>query len=90
MAQAASEIGTSERTLGRHLQAVLGKSPLAYVQDIRVEQALHLLRTSDDSIEHIANLVGYSDAVTLRSLLRRKLGKGVRELRQQVLPQKNT
>lgn len=90
MAQAASEIGTSERTLGRRLQAVLGKSPLAYVQDIRVEQALHLLRTSDDSIEHIANLVGYSDAVTLRSLLRRKLGKGVRELRQQVLPQKNT
>jgi hypothetical protein len=29
----------------------------------------------------LATMVGYSDAVTLRTLLRRKLGKGIRELR---------
>ena len=81
MGEAAIAIGTSERTLVRRMRAVLGKSPLAYFQDLRVERAVHLLQTSNESIEQIADLVGYADAATLRTLLRRKLGKGVRELR---------
>jgi len=60
---------------------VLGKSPLAYFQDLRVERAVHLLRTSSDSVDSIAAAVGYSDAVALRNLLRRKLGRGVRDIR---------
>lgn len=80
--KAAREIGTSERTLGRRLQAVLGKSPLNYFQDLRVERALHLLQTTSDSLERIAEKVGYSDGATLRGLLRTKTGKGVRELRE--------
>ena len=60
---------------------VLGKSPLSYFQDLRVERAVHLLRTSSDDVEKIAAAVGYADGVTLRNLLRRKLGRGVREIR---------
>jgi transcriptional regulator GlxA family with amidase domain len=63
------------------MQRVLGKSPVAYVQDLRVERAVHLLRTSDASVDEIAAEVGYSDAVTLRTLLRKKTGRGVRDLR---------
>jgi len=81
MSEATHAIGTSERTLGRRIQSVLGKSPLEYFQDLRVERAVHLLQTSTESIDQIAALVGYSDGTTLRSLLRKKLGKGVRELR---------
>lgn len=81
LSDAARVVGVSERTLARRLHGVLGKSPLAYVQDLRVERALHLLQTSDDSIERIAEQVGYGDGVTLRTLLRRKTGHGVRELR---------
>jgi transcriptional regulator GlxA family with amidase domain len=72
---------TSERTLARRMQTVLGKSPLAYFQDLRVERAVHLLRTSTASVEEIAAQVGYADGVTLRTLIRRKIGRGVRELR---------
>jgi transcriptional regulator GlxA family with amidase domain len=78
---AARAVGASERTLERRLRQALGKSPLSFVQDLRVENAIHSLRTSERTLEEIAAEVGYSDAVTLRTLLRRKTGRGVRELR---------
>src|SRR5262249_59300593 len=81
LAQAARSVGASERTLARRLQAVLGKTPLGYVQDLRVERAMHRLHTSQDSVDAIAAEVGYGDGVTLRALLRRKTGRGGRELR---------
>jgi transcriptional regulator GlxA family with amidase domain len=78
---AADALATSKRTLTRRLNEVLGKTPVEYIQDLRIERAVHLLKTSKDSVERIAEQVGYADGVTLRTLLRRRLGKGVRELR---------
>ena len=78
---AADALATSKRTLARRLKDTLGKTPLSYVQDLRVERAVHLLKTTDHNIERIATMVGYADGVTLRTLLRRRLGRGVRELR---------
>jgi transcriptional regulator GlxA family with amidase domain len=78
---AARAVATSPRTLTRRLQAVLGKSPLAYFQDLRVERTIHLLQTSKKSVDQIAAQVGYANGVTLRTLIRRKIGRGVRELR---------
>jgi transcriptional regulator GlxA family with amidase domain len=78
---AARAAGASERTLERRIRAVLGRTPLSYVRDLRVEVAMHRLRTTRDSIEEIATAVGYGDGVTLRTLLRKKTGRGVRELR---------
>ena len=81
LAEAARRVGASERTLERRIRAVLGKTPLSYVQDLRVEMAVHRLRTTRDSIEEIASSVGYGDGGTLRALLRKKTGRGIRELR---------
>ncbi len=81
MSAAAKASGTSERTLERRLRRVLGRSPLSFVQDLRVEQALHQLETTEASMEEVASRVGYSDAVTLRTLIRKKTGRGIRELR---------
>ena len=79
--QAAASLATSKRTLARRMQRVLGKSPLAYFQDLRIEHAVHLLKTSQASVDQIAAEVGYAEGVTLRALLRRRLGQGVREIR---------
>lgn len=79
--EAAAAIATSKRTLARRMQHVLGKTPLDYFQDLRVQQAVHLIKTGTMGIEDIASAVGYADGVTLRALLRRKLGYGVREIR---------
>jgi transcriptional regulator GlxA family with amidase domain len=78
---AAGALATSKRTLARRVAEVLGKTPLSYVQDLRVETAVHLLKTTGHDVERIAGMVGYADGVTLRTLLRRRLGRGVREIR---------
>jgi transcriptional regulator GlxA family with amidase domain len=78
---AAKALGTSKRTLARRMHSVLGKTPLAFFQDLRIERAVHLLRTGHASVDQIAAQVGYAEGVTLRALLRRRLGRGVREIR---------
>ena len=50
-------------------------------EDQQVERAVHLLKTTPASVDEIAQRVGYADGVTLRTLLRRRLGRGVREMR---------
>lgn len=81
LARAARAVGASERTLQRRIRAVLGKPPIAFVQELRLERAVHLLRVTKDSVDDIASAVGYEDGSTLRTLLRKKLHTGVRELR---------
>ena len=79
--EAAKAVASSKRTLARRMHAVLGRSPLSYFQSLRVERAVHLLKTGNESVDEIAARVGYADGVTLRTLLRRHLGYGVREIR---------
>lgn len=78
---AAKAVGASKRTLARRMHEVVGRSPLSYVQSLRVERAVHLLRTGDASVDEVAAQVGYADGATLRVLLRKTLNVGVKELR---------
>jgi transcriptional regulator GlxA family with amidase domain len=78
---AARAVGSSKRTLARRMHSVLGRSPLAYFQSLRVERAVHLLKTGDVSVDEVASRVGYSDGTTLRNLLRRQLNIGIKQIR---------
>jgi len=78
---AAEAIGISERTLQRSVQRVVGTSPIRFVQDLRIERASHLLRTTDLSLETISRKVGYEHPNTLRVLLRERTGKTTSALR---------
>jgi transcriptional regulator GlxA family with amidase domain len=84
LAAAARAVGASKRTLARHMRGVLGKSPLSYFQSIRVERAVHLLKTGTASVDQVAARVGYKDGATLRALLRRQLHLGVKQIRSSV------
>ena len=78
---AAKAIGVSERTLQRCVQRTIGTSPIRFVQDLRVERAAHLLRTTVLSLETISRKVGYEHPNTLRVLLRDRTGKTTSALR---------
>ncbi|MEU7059441.1 helix-turn-helix domain-containing protein [Streptomyces sp. NPDC046197] len=81
IADGARAVGVSERTLQRAVRRTLGTSPVRFVQDLRVERASHLLRTTDLPLEVIARKVGYEHANTLRILLRERTGETASALR---------
>jgi transcriptional regulator GlxA family with amidase domain len=78
---AARSARCSKRTLARRTEAVLGQSPLSFFQSLRVERAVHLLKTSSASVDEVAARVGYRDGATLRTLLRNRLDAGIKEIR---------
>lgn len=69
--RAARAIGVSERSLQRATAAQIGMSPIQLVHHIRIEHAVHLLRTTDRSMQSITTAVGYRNVSTLRTLMRR-------------------
>ena len=79
----ASALHLTTRTMARRFDAALGLTPLQFVQRLRIEQALHLLRATTHSFEKIAAQVGYADANALRRLLMREAGATPSELRRQ-------
>jgi transcriptional regulator GlxA family with amidase domain len=85
IADAARAVGASERTLQRAFDRVLGISPLRFAQHVRLEQAAHLLRTTDLSTDAIARRVGYENATTLTNLLRDRLDTTPGRLRRQTV-----
>jgi len=81
LSDAAKAINVSERTLQRSVKRTTGTSPIRFVQDLRIERASHLLRTTDLSLETISRKVGYEHPNTLRALLRKRTGKTTSALR---------
>ncbi|MFJ1456554.1 GlxA family transcriptional regulator [Nocardia sp. N2S4-5] len=81
ISQAAHGLGVTERSLQRATHAELGMSPKDFVDDIRLERATRLLWTTELTVDAVATKVGYLHAGTLRSLVRRRRGMSMAELR---------
>lgn len=61
ISELADQLGMSARTLNRRFKAALGKSPLQYLQEVRLENARELLQKANLSIAEVAARVGYQD-----------------------------
>ncbi|HEB91400.1 MAG TPA: helix-turn-helix domain-containing protein [Deltaproteobacteria bacterium] len=77
----AKALGMSPRTLDRRIRRATGLGPSRFLQRVRLEHAVHLLETSDQSIAEVAECVGYRDPTSLRRSLRRNLDLNPREVR---------
>lgn len=71
--QVCERFGMSVRTLNRRFKNALGKTPLDYLQDIRINTAKDLLKTSNLSIGEIADRVGYQDTNYFTRLFKKQL-----------------
>ena len=72
VARLADHCGTSERSLLRHFHAHFGKSPLGYIQHLRVERAKALLEATQLSFDEVVERCGYSDVPSFRKLFKRE------------------
>ena len=65
----------------RAVRRTVGTSPIRFIQDLRIERAVHLLRTTAMSLVAISRKVGYEHPTTLRVLLRERTAKTTSALR---------
>jgi len=63
-----------ERTLKRRFKSATGLSLIDYLQNLRVEEAKHLLESSRRAADDISADVGYQDPSFFRRLFRRRTG----------------
>ena len=75
LAEMARASATSPRTLARKLERSLGTTPLHFAQRIRIAHAVHLLETTQRTVEDVAATVGYADAAAFRRVFRRETGE---------------
>jgi transcriptional regulator GlxA family with amidase domain len=74
VARMVARSGLPERSFKRRFRAATGYAPVDYVQAVRIEEAKHMLETSDLATDAIAVEVGYEDPSYFRRLFRRKTG----------------
>lgn len=65
--------GLAERSFQRRFKLATGMTPLEYTQTLRVEEAKHLLETTESPIEEVAEEVGYDDAAFFSRLFKRSV-----------------
>lgn len=78
---AAEAIGLSERSLQRLTSTTMGMSPIDFVNEIRLDHATFLLRTTRLSVDAIAGRVGFQNGSTLRGLIRKRRAMTISQLR---------
>ncbi len=72
---------TSPRTLARKVAKALSTTPQHFAQRLRVAQAVHLLETTQCSVDEVAARVGYADPAAFRRIFRRETGETPRARR---------
>jgi len=79
----AREANLSRSSFAALFKSVVGEAPLDYLTGWRIYRARMLLATTDQSLMHIANLVGYDSDISLSRAFRRRTGVAPGQWRQQ-------
>ena len=66
--------GIPERTLKRRFKAATGNTLIAYLQNLRVEEAKRLLESEEMPVDEISEEAGYSDTSFFRRVFKRLTG----------------
>lgn len=81
LAQVAGDFGLTVRSFNRRFRAATGKTPLQYLQHLRVEEGRDLLKHSNLTIAEVADKVGYQDSSHFTRLFQQHLNVTPQEYR---------
>jgi len=82
LAQLAKKIGRSEAQMLRIFRRDFGTSPIAFLLERKLEQAMVLLLNTELTVKEIAAGLGFCDEFYFSRMFRKKCGKSPREYRQ--------
>lgn len=82
LALLAKKIGRSEAQMLRIFHREFGTSPIAFLLERKLEQAMILLQDTDLSVKEIAVKLGFNDEFYFSRMFRKKCGHPPREFRQ--------
>jgi AraC-like DNA-binding protein len=77
----AAEAGLSRAAFAQRFKRVAGDTPGHYLARVRIQRAMDLLRATEDSMERIAERVGYGDPFVFSKAFKRIQGVSPREFR---------
>lgn len=83
LAQLARAVGMSRATFARRFHDAVGVTPMHYLTQRRLDLARRRLRSSTDTLDTIAEEVGYANAFSLSRAFRRAFGLSPRRFRAQ-------
>ena len=66
--------GIPERSFARRFKSATGMTPIEYVLNLRIEEAKHMLEIEAESVESVAEKVGYQDASFFSRKFQKKVG----------------
>ncbi|MGI5152873.1 GlxA family transcriptional regulator [Plantactinospora sp. CA-294935] len=81
LAAIAGEASMSTRSLSRHFRDQTGSTPMQWLNRQRIRRAQLLLETSDQPVEHVGELVGFTSATAFRERFRQIVGVSPRHYR---------
>jgi AraC-like DNA-binding protein len=79
--QVARELGVHRSVLARRFRKALGVPPVRYLQSVRVQRALSLLKETSLPVGEIARSVGFPDPNYFSRLVKRSVGQSPRSFR---------
>lgn len=74
IAEMANEAALPVRTFTRRFKQALGVTPNQYLQDLRIENGRDMLKSTDLSVQDIADSVGYKDTAYFARVFKSKVG----------------
>ena len=77
----AREAGLSRAGLADKFKRSLGDTPLRYLTSLRIQRAIELLSGSDETVESIAEAVGYGDPFSFSKAFKKTTGVPPRDFR---------
>ncbi len=77
------QVGLSRSALAERFRNAMGDTPLNHLRTLRMQKAMQLLADTGQTLEQVAQAVGYQDAFGFSKVFKRTTGQSPRQFREQ-------